>query len=98
MTKKNEDLAKTKNGTEEPIVWTKKNGPLENFLQVCKGLGFHYILYTQDAGSGEKMVWGTHKLDLVDTLLMLGDKAYFSRMQTIENAINFGFDHRPAMN
>lgn len=75
----------------EPIIWTPESCPFENFLQATKGVRLEYIIYVQDCSGCPKSVWACTKEDFVKCMFTISELNYFGRLQSINDAIQFGF-------
>lgn len=82
---------KMENIENEPIIWTIENGPLEDFLQVARGIGKEYIIYVRDVDGERDSVWASTKEGLIECIITFSDRLYFGRVQSIDIAINYGY-------
>ena len=76
---------------QEPIIWDKENGELDDFFEISRMIGLTHIIYVIDADGELNSVWATSTEDLIECLYTFSNKCYFGRVQNIENAIQYGF-------
>ena len=76
---------------QEPLIWEKGKGRLEEFFEISRILGLNHIIYVIDARGKLHSVWSSSTEDLIESLYILSNKCYFGRVQSIENAIQYGF-------
>lgn len=76
---------------QEPIIWEKGHGELIDFLEVSRFLELTHIIYVIDAEGKLNSIWATDTEDLIECMYTLSNKCYFGRVQSIENAIRYGF-------
>ncbi len=76
---------------QEPIIWEKGNGELIEFFEISRILELTHIIYVIDAEGKLNSIWATDTEDLIECMYTLSNKSYFGRVQSIENAIRYGF-------
>lgn len=76
---------------QKPIIWEKENGELEEFYEISRNLGLTHVIYVINVCGELNSVWATSKEDLIECFHMFSNKYYFGRIQSIENAIRYGF-------
>ncbi|WP_116786854.1 hypothetical protein [Flavobacterium psychrotrophum] len=75
----------------KPIIWKEENGSLYDFLRVCNGLDFDYVIYVRDVNNENLSIWGTFEEDLIDCFTTFSESHYFGRIQPIHESIIYGF-------
>ena len=76
---------------QEPIIWKKDKGNLDDFLNISRVLGLTHIIYVIEGEGNLNSVWATSTEDLIECLYTFSNKCYFGRVQSVENAIQYGF-------
>jgi len=76
---------------QEPIIWEKGKGDLKVFFEISRTLGLTNVIYVIDFEGNLNSVWATSSEDLIECFYTFSNLFYLGRVQSIENAIQYGF-------
>jgi hypothetical protein len=74
------------------IFWDDEIFDLEDFFMYAKSLGYNNIIYLTNIEGDMFEIWATSTNELFALIKKFSSMQFFVRIQSIENAILYGFD------